>query len=433
MQTDTLVSDSNKKQPRLPYTWIIITICFLMIFANYGFCSSNRGLYLTAITEAHGMKRSVFSISDTCRHASTAFISIFFGTLLKRFGAKKLIGAGYLCLIAFAVCYALGNSIWIFCLGSGMLGIGIAWTTTTMVGSIINKWCTKHKGTIMGVVLSANGVGGAIAAQIIAPIIYQEGNPFGYRNAYWLVAGILTVIGTLVVILYKENPEKKDAFSGSEKKKGRGVRWTGIDMKEVKKKPYFYGSIVALFFTGMVLQATSEVSAAYFQDIGMEAGYVATLLSVTSLALTGSKFLAGFMYDKLGLRITVTICDIAAVLASVILWCTTNADTGMILGMIYAIITAISLPLHTILIPILAGDLFGDKSCDQISGLLVAACTTGLAMGGPLINSVFDRIGTYRPAFLVCAIIMLMVTVILQFVMKAAGEVRNYKNLTENS
>lgn len=72
MQTDTLVSDSNKKQHGLPYTWIIITICFLMIFANYGFCSSNRGLYLTAITEAHGMKRSVFSISDTCRHAATA-------------------------------------------------------------------------------------------------------------------------------------------------------------------------------------------------------------------------------------------------------------------------------------------------------------------------------------------------------------------------
>ena len=433
MKNDTLVSDSNKKQHRLPYTWIIIAICFLMIFANYGFCSSNRGLYLTAITEALGMKRSIFSISDTCRHASTAFISIFFGTLIKRFGAKKLIGAGYLCLIGFAVCYALGNSIWIFCLGSSMLGIGIAWTTTTMVGSIINKWCTKNKGVIMGVVLSANGVGGAVAAQIIAPIIYQEGNPFGYRNAYWMVAGILVVAGLLAVVLYKENPEQKCVFSGTEKKKGRGTRWIGIDIREAKKKPYFYGSMIALFFTGMVIQATSEVSAAYFQDIGMETGYVATLLSVTSLALTGSKFLAGLMYDKLGLRITVTVCDIAAILASVILWCTTSADTGKILGMVYAIITAISLPLHTILIPILAGDLFGDRSCDQISGLFVAACTTGLAMGGPLINSVFDRIGTYRPAFLVCAVIMLTVTVILQFVMNAAGKERNNKNLTENS
>jgi len=424
MQKDALVSGSNKKQRGIPYTWVIIAICFLMIFANYGFCSSNRGLYLTAITEALGMKRSIFSISDTCRHASTAFISIFFGRLIKRFGAKKLIGAGYLCLIGFAVCYALGNSIWIFCLGSSMLGIGIAWTTTTMVGSILNKWCTKNKGVIMGVVLSANGVGGAIAAQIIAPIIYQEGNSFGYRNAYWLVAAILAAVGLLAVVLYKENPEPKDIISGTGKKKGRGAEWIGIDIKEAKRKPYFYGSMIALFFTGMVLQATSEVAAAYFQDIGMEAGYVATLLSVTSLALTGSKFLAGLMYDKLGLRITVTVCDIAAVLASVILWCTTSVDIGMILGMVYAIVTAISLPLHTILIPILASELFGDKSCDQISGLFVAACTTGLAIGGPLINSVFDRIGTYRPAFLVCAVLMLMVTVILQFVMKATGKER---------
>lgn len=35
----------------------------------------------------------------------------------------------------------------------------------------------------LGFVLAANGLGGALAAQVVTPIIYQEGNPFGYRNA----------------------------------------------------------------------------------------------------------------------------------------------------------------------------------------------------------------------------------------------------------
>lgn len=395
-----------------------------MIFSNYGFCSSNRGLYLTAITEALDMKRSIFSLSDTCRYAATSLVSVFFGTLIKRFGTKKLIAAGYVCLIGFAVCYAVGTNIWIFCLGSGLLGVGIAWTTTTMVGSIINKWCTRNKGTIMGIVLSANGLGGAVAAQIITPIIYEEGNPFGYRNAYWLVVGILLVVGLLAVVFYKENPASDAVLHVPIKEKKRGAGWTGIDIKEAKKRPYYYVTIITIFFTGLCLTVTAGASTAYFQDIGMEPGHVATVLSISSLALTGSKFFAGFMYDKLGLRITVSICDIAAIIAALALWFTTNSTVGVILAMAYAIISAISLPLQTILLPIIANDMFGNRSSDQISGMLVSACTAGFAIGGPLINFVYDKVGTYKPAFPVCAILMVVVTIAMQFVMKAARKER---------
>ena len=185
----------------------------------------------------------------------------------------------------------------------------------------------------MGIVLSANGVGGAVAAQIITPIIFQEGNYFGYRNAYWLVVGILFVVGLLVIVLYKENPVSDAVLNVPVKEKKWVAGWSGIDIKEAKKRPYFYGALISMFFTGMILNVLNVVYATYFQDLGMEAGYVATVLSVASLALTGSKFLAGVMYDRFGLRVTVTMCDIAAVLSAFLLWCTTNSGGGMILAM----------------------------------------------------------------------------------------------------
>ena len=43
------------------------------------------------------------------------------------------------------------------------------------------------------------------------------------------------------------------------------------------------------------------------------AAYVATVLSIHSLALTGFKFLVGFIYDRLGLRVTTTVCSVTAV------------------------------------------------------------------------------------------------------------------------
>ncbi len=218
------------------YTWVIIGLCFLMVFICLGFCSSNKSLYLSAITDALHFKRSAFSIGDSLRFISTAVVNLFFGTLVSKYGEKRLIGAGFLCLILFTLCYAFADSLWLFYVGGIFLGIGLSWTTTTMVGCVVNKWCKEKKGTIMGAVLAANGIGGALAAQIVSPIIYQEGNAFGYRQAYLLVAGILLAVGILMMLFFKNNPPGKNEEVVVTKKKGRGQSWVGIPYTEAKKQ-----------------------------------------------------------------------------------------------------------------------------------------------------------------------------------------------------
>lgn len=68
------------------------------------------------------------------------------------------------------------RTIYLFYLGGVLLGLGLAWTTTTMVGSIVHRWCPAHAGKIMGLILAANGVGAAVATQIVTPIIYAPGD-----------------------------------------------------------------------------------------------------------------------------------------------------------------------------------------------------------------------------------------------------------------
>ncbi len=410
----------KNKKFNFDYKWVIVALCFLMVFICLGFCSSNKGLYLSAITEALGIKRSAFSVGDSCRYISTAVINIFFGTLVAKFGTKKLIGAGFLCLIASCIMYAVGTNIIYFYIGGCLLGIGLSWTTTTMVGAIVGKWCKENKGTIMGAILAANGLGGALAAQIVSPIIYEEGNAFGYRNAYFLTAVILLAVGAFILIFYKENPPKQDESPAIHNKKSRGQSWVGIEYHQAVKKTYFYCAAVCIFLTGMILQGITGVAAAYMKDVGLDTEYVATVWSVHSLALAGFKFLTGLIYDKLGLRITMTICDITAVIVMVVLAVLTNSSLGMVLAMVYGIFSSLALPLETIMLPIFAGDLFGEKSFNKILGLFVSINTAGYAVGAPLTNWVFDRFGTYKPMFVAGAVIMAIVTIIFQFVISAS-------------
>ena len=415
---------------KLHYKWIVTALCFMMVLTTLGFCSGNRSLFLSAITEALDLPRTAFAFSDSIRYIFTAFVNIFFGNLVRKFGTKKLIGAGFLSLIGFAALYAIADNVFTFYLGSAFLGIGLSWTTTTMVGWIIGRWHKENKGTIMGAVLAANGIGGAIATQIISPIIYQPDRPFGYRNAFWLIVVILFCMGLLIMIFYRDAPQDESNQIPHANKKNRGQSWEGLDFELIKKQPYFYSFLICILLTGMILQGAWGVCAAHMRDSGLDSSYIATIISISSLGLTGSKFLTGVLYDKLGLRCTIALCDLSAVFALIALAMIGHTGTGSIAAAGFGIIICLALPLETIMLPIFAGDLFGERSYDKALGLLVSVNTTGYAVGAPLTNLFFDQFGTYTPLFFIYAGLMLVITCVSQFNVTAVHNLRKATTMT---
>lgn len=410
-------SDSGSKtKKKIEYKWVVVVLSFLMVMICLGFCSSPKSLFIGPVTEHLGISRGAFSIGDSLRFISTAVINIFFGFLVERFGTKKLIGAGFFCLIASQLLYSFAENVYAFYIGGILLGLGFSWTTTTMVGCVVNRWCRESKGTIMGAVLAANGIGGAIAIQLITPVI--ESGPLGYKSAYRMIAIILGVVALLMMLIYRE---KKDSDAPAvSKKKSRGREWVGIDYKSAVRTPYFYGAAICIFLTGLVLQGVNGVAAAHMKDVGIDPAYVATVLSIHSLVLALFKFLTGVVYDRFGLRTTITMCSVTAVIVMILLSMLTNSVMGKILAMLYGIFSSLALPLETILLPIYAGDLFGQKSFDKILGLFVSINVAGYAVGAPVINFIYDMTGSYASGFVLCACVMLAVIVALQFVINAA-------------
>ena len=76
------------------YKWVILAICFLMVFICLGFCSSTKSLYLDVITKAMNIPRTQFAFNDSARFISSAIINLFFGTLIYKHGVKKLTAFG---------------------------------------------------------------------------------------------------------------------------------------------------------------------------------------------------------------------------------------------------------------------------------------------------------------------------------------------------
>lgn len=415
--------DQTSGKKKFEYKWIIVALSFLMVCVSLGFCSSTKSLFLSPVTEYLGVDRGAYSINDSCRYIATAVVNLFFGVMVAKFGPKKLILAGVLCLIGSMVIYAVAANIFLFYLGGILLGVGFSWTTTTMVGYVVNVWCRENKGTIMGAILASNGIGGAIAMQIVTPII--EGESAGYKTAYFLISIILAVLFVLLLLFFKDKKAiAEQNGEESKKSKKRGRDWEGIEWNKIVKKWWFYLALCCVFFTGFVLQGITGVSAAHMKDVGIEPSIVATVLSVHSIALACFKFLTGFIYDKFGLRVTTVVCSVSAIVIMILLSVVSGSELGIVFAFSYGVLSALALPLETIILPIYASDLFGQKSYGKVLGIIVSVNVAGYALSSPLINLCFDVSGSYNFAFYACAAIMAIVIIGLQFVINASNKER---------
>ena len=401
------------------YRWVIVGCCFVIIFACLGFCSSTKGLYLEPVTKALQLERSLYSVNDTLRYIASAIMNLLFGMLVLRFGPRKLVAGGFACLCGAMLCYTFAQNLVLIYLGGILLGVGQSWSSTTLVGFVIGRWCPQNKGTIMGAVLAANGVGSAAAAQIVGPMI--NGSLFGYRNAYGFTALLMVAVGIVVVTLFRDQPAQT-VVAAAPQKKHRGIRWDGIDLKRALKTPYFYIVCFYVFVMGLVIQSLSAIFPAHMKDVGLDPAYVTTVVSIYAVILSGTKFFTGFAYDKLGLPVTLTLCNVATVIAPVLL-ALLGADSQR-LAMVYGIVYAIGVPIQTIGMPLLTADLFGQRDEASILGVLVAVSTVGYAVGTPMANLFYDSQGTYSMALTIMAVAMAVASVAIVFALGQAKKLR---------
>ena len=291
-----------------------------------------------------------------------------------------------------------------------------------MVGYVINIWCKENKGTVMGAVLACNGLGGALSAQILSPII--NSGTYAYRDAYRLSGIILVVILVLILVLFRDKPKGVETLPGVQKKKAKGNTWEGLEFSELIRKPYFYASLVFIFLTGMVLQGVGGIATPFMYDKGIDVEYVALVVSAHSIALTCFKFFTGFVFDKAGMRVTANMCMLAVIVAFTSLLLCDNSTGGKILSMVYSVFSSLALPLETIMLPLYVGYFFGEKSFGKVLGIFVAANTAGYAVGAPLSNLCYDLTQSYDIALIIGMIVIAVVIVGTNLVISTSNKER---------
>ena len=388
---------SNKGTKKFHYAWLIFAAGFIMVFTVLGFCSSAKSLYLQPVTKDTGIPRALFSLNDVTRYTVVGTMNMFFGKFIEKFNPRIMVAIGFVNLVISQMLFSFADSAAVFALGGVFLGAGLAWTTTTMVGHFVGKWFTNSKGSIMGIILAANGLGTALASQILGNLINASDS--GWRKAYLTAGIIVAAVGILVVLLIRNDPADvhteplgKDAVA----KKKRGANWEGLEFGELTRRWYFYVAIFSCLCFGILLSSFTNASSAHFADVGIDKDVIKNVLSIQSILLFIGKTGAGIVFDKKGLRTVINICGVAGLISTGALILTKTVAGCWV----YALFVGFALPVETVMMPLLASELFGQKTYAKTMGIMVGVMQFGFIGGALIPNAYYDAHGTYVPIFI---------------------------------
>jgi MFS family permease len=127
------------------------------------------------------------------------------------------------------------------------------------------------------------------------------------------------------------------------------------------------------------------------------------------LSLAAAKFICGSLSDVLGAKFINMLCMICSTVGLVMLTMVNSIPMAIAACVVFSIGTVMT----TITVPLLSSALFGYKPQGTIIGILMALVPAASVVTSPVVNMLYDRIGSYSPIFLGTAVIGAAVTVLM--------------------
>lgn len=347
----------------------------------------------------------------TVATAAFALMMIFAGRLQDRIGPRVVAASGGLILGLGLILSAYVRSPLAMLLTFGIvggIGIGLGYSATTPPSI---KWFPPaRKGVITGIVVS--GVG--LAAVYISPVTEYLLKQTSIERTF-LVLGIGAVVGVLFLAQFLSNPpagytpSPSDVPAGCAPAPASGGQHE-MDWHEMIRTGRFY-LLWLMFILGASagLMIIAHVAIIGKEQAGLQWGFMP--VAILAIFNTVGRVLSGYVSDRIGRTKTMALAfTLQAVNMFVFPQYTTpallifgSAFTGLCYGTLFT------------LMPAATADNYGVRNLGVNYGILFTAFGVAGIFGPILAGRIRDVAGSYSLAFTICAILLLVGTVLSFF------------------
>ena len=381
----------------------VITTAFFSLLAIVGFALYGLPFFYDFFMKEFGWSRTVVTSGNALGKLIVAPLFGFIaGWLIDRHGPRRMLMAGALMTGSALIGLSLMHSLGLFYLFFVFNALGYVFGGPLPCQVLISRWFTENRGKAMGIAYLGIGTGGALVPLIAAGL---------EKNVGWQLA--LTSLGLLIILIafplaffLKESPEKVNNEDKTE---------SSVPIIEIFKNRNFYllalGSMCSIGAVGGINQHLKL----YLRDLSFTQSQAAHIMSLVLLMSLAGRVLMGMLADIIQRKyVMILIYMIVAFSIPLLLM---PEFPGRIY--LFAVIFGIGLGGDYMIIPLMAGDLFGLRTLGRVMGIILVADGLAESLAPMMVGALYNNITrSYFPGFTVLIGIALSGAIIVFFLQK---------------
>lgn len=365
------------------------------------FSFSSYSLLLPAFVEEFAWARSAAVMPFSLAMVFWGVMQPLTGAIADRWGARPVILGGVVCSALGFFILGTANSLWQIALGFGVcIGAANSACGSIMWALIIAKWFPgARRAAAVGIVQAATPA----SPIVLAPLLFFCIGQYGWRVASLGLGALLVLVALpLAYIVVKDPPTTAGTTHGATPAFLRGS-WSAVC--ELVRRGPLRNLMVARFACGMSFLIIPHLAAAATAT-GLTPAEAATAVALYGCASTVGALLGGFAADRWGrvptLLVTYGLRGLGALGMAIPMMGEASwfyLVVALSAGPVFATVTINSVQMFEIVGPQRAGLILGVSFVMHQVAAAVGPYASGL---------LFDLTGTYRLAFAILGILMLL-------------------------
>ena len=368
----------------------VTATAFAALFSVVGLALYGLPLYYDFMVREFGWTRTMVTSGNALSKLLVGPVFGFAaGWIVDRFGPRRLMMAGI--LMAGGALIGLGamSALWMFYFFYFFNALGYVCGGPLPNQVLLSQWFDKTRGKAMGVAYLGIGIGGALVP-LLANALTQQ---FGWRGSLQAL-GVLIILIAFPFAYFVREAREPDADGG-----GRRAGLSGPPsppLRPVLTSPAFYllalGSMCSIAAVG---GSNQHLKLFLSLDRGYSQTDAATIISLVLAVSIAGRLLMGWLADRAP-RKNVMLLIYLLVAGSIPLLLIAESRATMYL---FAVVFGLGLGGEYMIIPLMAGELFGVKVLGRVMGIVLTADGVAEATAPMLVGYLRDRSGGYDIGF----------------------------------
>lgn len=367
---------------------------FLTLFSIVGLALYGLPFYYDFMMKEYGWSSArVTSGNALSKFLIGPLFGFAAGWVIDRFGPRRLMMAGILMAGTALIGLSALSGLWMFYLFYILNALGNVCGGPLPNQILLSRWFYKSRGKAMGFAYLGIGIGGAIVPLLSAWLTRQ----FGWHVALRTLGILIIVISLPLAYFVKESPEAR-----AEK---RTETSPVVPLGGVLRSPLFYllaiGSMCSIGAVGGTNQHLKIFLSRDFHYSQDEAARVISL--VLGVSIIG-RLLMGWLADRWPKKYVMLLIYLLIASAIPLLF---FAETPGAMYL-FAIIFGLGLGGEYMIIPLIAGELFGVRVLGRLLGVVLTVDGVAEALAPLVVGYLRDRAQSYHPGFILLIALALM-------------------------